>query len=119
MVFLLRRLPAQACHRDLLEHSSMNCPLCLKCILNDAQKANMWRYLDDQVRWTSFGSAVVTVIEADGTYSLPKQQSLLDAASGPTSAALLPSSSALDSFTLRVPCVWMCTSLVCADGHTV
>jgi hypothetical protein len=50
VVFLLRRLPAQACHRDLLEHSSMNCPLCLKCILNDAQKANMWRYLDDQVR---------------------------------------------------------------------
>jgi hypothetical protein len=27
----------------------MNCPLCLKCILNDTQKANMWRYMDDTV----------------------------------------------------------------------
>jgi hypothetical protein len=28
----------------------MNCPLCLKCILSDAQKAAMWRFMDDQVR---------------------------------------------------------------------
>jgi hypothetical protein len=43
-------LPMQACHRDLIEHNTITCPLCLKCILTEGQKASVWRSIDEQVR---------------------------------------------------------------------
>ncbi|KAF8062955.1 RZPF34 [Scenedesmus sp. PABB004] len=39
----------QECHRDLMAHNTITCPLCLKCILGPDDQARMWRYLDQQV----------------------------------------------------------------------
>jgi hypothetical protein len=43
---------AQSCHRDLVAHDTITCPLCLKCILSDGHKEAVWRHLDEQVRAT-------------------------------------------------------------------
>jgi hypothetical protein len=32
-----------------MAHDTITCPLCLKCILSDEQKAAMWRLMDEQV----------------------------------------------------------------------
>eukprot|EP00775_Hariotina_reticulata_P005876 gene5876-6117_t len=42
----------QACHQDLMTHDTITCPICLKCILGSEQKAQVWRFMDEQLRDT-------------------------------------------------------------------
>lgn len=42
----------QECHRELMSHNTITCPLCLKCILPPEERARMWRYLDSELRDT-------------------------------------------------------------------
>lgn len=42
----------QECHREMMSHNTITCPLCLKCILSQGDAQRYWALLDQQVRDT-------------------------------------------------------------------
>lgn len=47
--FLLLLLLMQECHRELMTHNTITCPLCLKCILSREDQQRYWTFMDEQV----------------------------------------------------------------------
>jgi hypothetical protein len=57
LLFVVMHMPhgacrlLQECHREMMTHNTITCPLCLKCILPASDAGRYWSFLDQQVRY--------------------------------------------------------------------